>query len=553
MKKNQFKSYRGMAAMCAMLTLASCGNDIELTDAQSPVKGAYKVTFTASQESSATRTAIDADDNTKVIWQPGDAITVFDGGGTNCTFEFARYAKIGGETVKTIGEFVGTITNTEKKRYVSLYPANPQAGAQEPDGIIPGFPIPDYYLTGLVLPEEQVATPGGFDPQAAIMIARNDDADGIEDETKDLTLGEFKHVCAFVKVTTTEPYDKITFTANGGENIAGEFRVTVNTEGLVTGMFSGSQSPVSEVSLVPAAGETKIAAGTYLIAILPGELSGGFTMSCTSVDEENSEVTTMVRSYSDEIGENVFSRHNVVNMGTVAESATAAGWTRTTHEYVDLGLNVKWATCNVGATAPTEYGDYFAWGETEGYNSGKTAFFWSTYKWCEGSYEKLTKYNTNSSKGIVDDKTVLELTDDAARRNWGGIWRMPTAAEFEELKSGCYWVWTNNYNDSNVKGLIVYKAKSDYDKGKKNIRGNVTPTASYNINNDNHIFLPAGGYRKESNCLGVGEMCDYWGASLGDIEDSDMTHYAYNMFFNGSSWCCSGSREVGEPVRAVFP
>ena len=327
MKKKQFKSYAGMAAMCTMLALASCGNDIELTEAQAPAKGAYNVTFTVGQESNATRTAISADDAAKVIWQPGDAITVFDGACQNCTFEFAKYAS----EDKTIGEFVGTITVTEPKRYVSVYPANPQVGIQPPDGIIPGFPIPDYYLTGLVLPEEQVATPGGFDPRADIMIARNDNAEGIVDASKDLTLGEFKHVCAFVKVTTTEPYDKITFTALGGEYIAGNFRVTVNSDGVTTGLYPNSQASVNTVSLVPAEGKTEIAAGTYLIAILPGTLSEGFTMSCISVDEANSEVTTMLRSYNGNT--EVFSRRSVVNMGTVAETATTVGWTKITQKY----------------------------------------------------------------------------------------------------------------------------------------------------------------------------------------------------------------------------
>ena len=89
----QFKSYSGVAAVCTMLMFASCGNDIELTEAQTPVKGEYKVTFTASQESSATRTAVDG---VNVVWQAGDAITVFDGAGENCIFEFARYAELPG-------------------------------------------------------------------------------------------------------------------------------------------------------------------------------------------------------------------------------------------------------------------------------------------------------------------------------------------------------------------------------------------------------------------------------------------------------------------------
>ena len=92
-----------------------------------------------------------------------------------------------------------------------------------------------------------------------------------------------------------------------------------------------------------------------------------------------------------------------------------------THEAVDLGLSVKWATCNVGADTPEGYGDYFAWGET----SPKSTYNASTYLWCNGSITALTKYNT------VDNKIVLDLADDAAHVIWGDSWRMPTNAELE--------------------------------------------------------------------------------------------------------------------------
>ena len=83
------------------------------------------------------------------------------------------------------------------------------------------------------------------------------------------------------------------------------------------------------------------------------------------------------------------------------------------HEWVDLGLSVKWATCNVGATKPEEYDSYYAWGETK----PQSTYNWSTYKWCNGSWNNFTKYNTRSSFGTVDNKTVLELADDAAAVN----------------------------------------------------------------------------------------------------------------------------------------
>ncbi len=106
------------------------------------------------------------------------------------------------------------------------------------------------------------------------------------------------------------------------------------------------------------------------------------------------------------------------------------------HDYVDLGLpsGLIWATCNVGAAKPEDYGDYFAWGETE----PKDDYWWSTYKWCNGDWDKLTKYCTDSyywdssSSSSMDNKTVLDPEDDAAHVNWGGSWRMPTDEEWTE-------------------------------------------------------------------------------------------------------------------------
>ena len=111
------------------------------------------------------------------------------------------------------------------------------------------------------------------------------------------------------------------------------------------------------------------------------------------------------------------------------------------HEYVDLGLSVKWATTNVGAESAEEYGEYFAWGETE----PKEVYDWSTYKWCDGTDANITKYNA------TDGKTILEPADDAAHVHWGGNWRMPTKEEQKELLDVCSWERTN------LNGVIGYK------------------------------------------------------------------------------------------------
>ena len=119
------------------------------------------------------------------------------------------------------------------------------------------------------------------------------------------------------------------------------------------------------------------------------------------------------------------------------------------HECVDLGLpsGTLWATCNVGATNPEGYGDYFAWGET----ANKEKYKWSTYFDTNNFGKTYTKYYNNGGK------TVLDPEDDAAHVNWGGSWRMPTKAEWQELIDNCTWTWTTDYkgDGSNVAGVIV--------------------------------------------------------------------------------------------------
>lgn len=184
------------------------------------------------------------------------------------------------------------------------------------------------------------------------------------------------------------------------------------------------------------------------------------------------------------------------------------------YEYVDLGLSVKWATCNVGATAPEEYGDYFAWGET----SPKSDYAWSTYKF--GWKNSLSKYTTLSSYGglSVDYKIELELEDDAAHVNWGGTWRMPTVNEQDELLSKCTWTWTTQ------NGVNGYKVTS-------NINGN-------------SIFLPAAGSCSASGLVDAESVGYYWSTSL----NIAYNEAAYILHPNSTY---SSSRDQGLPVRAV--
>ncbi|MBR5166619.1 MAG: hypothetical protein IKW86_00960 [Salinivirgaceae bacterium] len=213
---------------------------------------------------------------------------------------------------------------------------------------------------------------------------------------------------------------------------------------------------------------------------------------------------------------------------------------------VDLGLpsGNLWATCNVGAANPWNYGDYYAWGETQ----TKDKYYWDTYKYCDGAYNSLTKYNYDAKYGTVDNKTTLESSDDVAIAVFGAAYSIPTLADWKELADECYWVWTADYNNRGVNGYVVYRAKADADKGAKVYEGD-TPSASYS-NSDAHIFLPAAGYRYNSSLSYAGDLGNYWSSSL--IENSP--YFARYCYFdsdlvspsNGLNRCCGFSVR---PVR----
>ena len=176
--------------------------------------------------------------------------------------------------------------------------------------------------------------------------------------------------------------------------------------------------------------------------------------------------------------------NNGQNDSIVDHSGTLNG-----HDYVDLGLpsGTLWATCNVGAETPEGCGDYFAWGETE----PKTLYEWSTYKYCNGDLDQLTKYCQNAAYGYggyTDDLSVLVQTDDAATANWGEGWRMPSASEGEELLSQC------THKRDTVNGVSGWR-----------IIGT----------NGNTIFMPAGGAKgdfigPDPASLQVGGHAYFW-------------------------------------------
>lgn len=188
------------------------------------------------------------------------------------------------------------------------------------------------------------------------------------------------------------------------------------------------------------------------------------------------------------------------------------------HEAVDLGLSVKWASCNVGASSWEKEGDYFAWGET----STKAEYNESNYKWGEPTYDRwgdvngmnFIKYCTDSEYGTVDNKKTLEAYDDVATVKWGKKWRMPTEEEFEELQQKC----TRINASRNGVGGVYYVAS-----------------------NGNYIFLPETGY-KDGSSKSHGDY--YWTSSM----DENSGYYAW---YYGYNCCGTCGRYQGLPVRPV--
>ncbi|MBQ3680217.1 MAG: hypothetical protein IJJ78_03035 [Paludibacteraceae bacterium] len=211
------------------------------------------------------------------------------------------------------------------------------------------------------------------------------------------------------------------------------------------------------------------------------------------------------------------------------------------HDYVDLGLTsgTKWATMNVGASNPQDYGNYYAWGET----TTKETYDWSTY--LDGRITDYSDCGTDKDalKGVTD---IAGTQYDAAKANWGGKWRMPTKAQQDELRNQCYWVWTSSYNGSNVKGYIVYGAKNASDKGVK-IYGGETPSSSYSLS-DAHIFLPAAGFRSYGDLIGAGSYGYYWSSSLSTVNPYRAW---YVLFLSDDVYYSYDGRYYGQSVRAV--
>ena len=508
-----------LVAAVAAVAFVGCTSDDDVT----PTGVKQSLTFVATADGGAHKsgandrmfTRLNPDADNSVWFCQDDAISVFSGS-TNNKFTTAD----GGASV----EFNGKATQTDD--YYALYPY--QDGAT-----ISGSTI------SATLPATQTAQTGApyFDPKAALSVATT------TDESRKFY---FCNVGGLVKVTTKEALTKLVFRGNDNEMVAGTVSITVGEEPSYTGANATS------VTLRPAEEGTTIPAGTYYFVVLPQTFTKGFTIEAY---QEGNETTTpdYTRAFGGKI---TLPRSRVLNVGEMVVPDPFNG-----HDYVDLGIEVDgykvlWATTNVGATTPEGYGYYFAWGETAPYYDaaawsadGKTGSFavggsvwkttpkdysskgynWVNYAWCNGSETTLTKYNNKESNGTVDNKAQLELADDAARKNWGGDWVMPTQAEWAALCDNTTNAWTTDYNGTGVKGR-VFTSKKDTSKS---------------------IFFPAAGDFLGTSIYYVGANGFYWSSSLYADDSKSAYYFSFGSGTVGSDYH-GNNRYYGHSVRPVI-
>ena len=449
-----------------------------------------EITLYATAGGAGTKTVLQQDGT--VFWNQEDCINVFYGGKSGKFTSTNNEKSASAAFVGTLEPFVLDGTT----EFVAAYPYSEET-------TFSGNKL------DIKLPSEQLAQEGTFADDLYICVAKS----------KDYNLF-FYNVCGGVKFSLgRDDIKKVVFRGNDGETLAGRLSVEFDSDGkpVVSGISEGKSS----VTIVPPDGGTFKKWSFYYLVLVPQSLQKGYT----------------IELYTDELAETINSDSAV----TVRRSAWGVlNGMGAVPEAIDMGLSVKWASFNLGSTRPEEYGDYFAWGAIEPLYDSLNPLLWKDgvglgYSWESCSYTglffdanihdyliKISKYNTDSSYGPVDNKITLELEDDAAHVNLGGSWRMPTQEECNELIDNCTTVWTSQ------NGVYGRKFTSKI--------------------NGNSIFLPAAGYWEYTGLFYVGTRGDYWSSSL----HTDSPEWAYPIYFGEDDiYGNFFRRHQGQSIRPV--
>ena len=478
-----------IAAVAASCTVQEA--DVLIDEETSPV---FYASFEKPEEQD---TKVYANEQLLLRWHEDDRVSIFEKLTYNQQYQFmGKTGDNSGNFQKVEGD--GYVTGNTINDIVAVYPYQQ------------GTSIAEDEVLSVEFPAEQVYAQSSFGRGANTMISVSSD-----------NMLMFKNVGAYLMFSLygeDVSVSSITLRGNNNEKLSGKAYVTMPLNGLPSTQVVGDATDAS--SAITLRCESPVALGAsesecteFWFVVPPVTFSRGFTITITQATGG-----TVEKSTSNAI---TLTRNKLSKMAPMEVEKAALP----EHEMVDLGLpsGLKWATCNVGASAPEEYGDYFAWGEAE----PKSDYSWETYKFrVSGEWDnaKINKYCTKSSNwggtGPMDNKTVLDPEDDAARVNWGGSWRMPTLADWQELRNKCTWTWTSQ---SGVNGRQVTGPS-----GKS-------------------IFLPAAGYRSGTDLSDAGARGIYWSSSLNTGRP-----YSYCVDFNSDYYNWSnGYRCDGFSIRPV--
>lgn len=458
-----------------------------------PQDNTIKVTA-YSDDAAQTKTGIidKTDGGKSVVWKSGNAISLFVNSGNN-----------GGTQLTTtnngpVAEFTGSGTIPGgSNNYWGLYPYNANASCN-------GSSITT------ILPSSQSAYQGDVADNLLVTVGKSEN----------LSI-YFKNTCAVIGFTLSqENISKVTFYGRNDEYVAGEF--TASFDGSNNLVVIPTNNAVKSIEITPAESSTFATGTTYYFAILPQSFEYGYTLTFMRNDNTIAkyERTTAFK-------------FTISTFYTMTNKDEGKSFSNT--DYVDLGLSVKWATCNLGSAVPEGSGNYYAWGET----LTKSTFNDETYKWWDYSNSSYSIFKyvikdtyTNSYYGPLDYRYVLETGDDAVSVMLGDDWRIPTRTEAKELIDNCEWLWQNDYNGAS--GYLVTSKVEGY--------------------TDKSIFLPLTGFMTSSSLRDVDKYGIYWFANIYEcdpIQAWGMVVFNpdhYSKVIDSNTWV----RSQGATIRPVF-
>lgn len=471
-------------AFAVAAVLSGCAKD-ELTNGQDGAVGMNAPVFHAGFADAPSETKTYVNENGHLRWNADDRLTIFVGKTLNMQYAFD------GEDGDNAGGFNpvagdgGFVTGNPLSANYAVYPYSSSIKISE-EGVI-----------SLSLPEVQAYGENSFGRGANTMVA-------VTQGTDDFYL-PFKNVCGYLVVSLygDATIASVSLEGNNGEKLAGAATVTPSFGGnpslemkdTATGTITIDCGEGVEI------GTTKETATAFWFVVPQTTFSNGITITATSSDGASFQKST---------SKTISIERNKISTMSALEAIFTPG--PAVPEMVDLGLpsGIKWASFNLGASKPEEYGGYYQWGSLQDVTDTSIYLDWNNCPYYTGTDDHTgwTKYVPSnmswywSGSGAPDNKSVLDPEDDVAHVTLGGKWRMPTEAEFQELIDNCTAGWTT------LNGVYGRKFIS-----KKN---------------DNSIFLPAAGCRIYDSLDDAGFLGYYWSSSL----DAGYPGGAYGLFFS---------------------